>query len=217
MDLYELVRGPMAWIAFLVFLLGSLYRLASAMVASAKGNAPRKSSRGTHAIRSLLHGLIPFGSVTMRKNPVLTVVTFVFHACLVATPIVLLAHAVLWYESWKIRLWSPPEAVTDAMAVLVILACVFFLIRRLTVTEVKSVTSPSDFLLLALIALTFLTGFLAFHQWGPYRTFLITHILAGEVMLIAIPFSRLSHMLLFVFTRAHVGSEFGDVCEAQDW
>jgi nitrate reductase gamma subunit len=103
------------------------------------------------------------------------------------------------------------------MAVLVILACVFFLIRRLTVTEVKSVTSPSDFLLLALIALTFLTGFLAFHQWGPYRALLIAHILAGEVMLIAIPFSRLSHMLLFVSTRAHVGSEFGDVCKAQDW
>jgi nitrate reductase gamma subunit len=217
MDLYELVRGPMAWIAFLVFILGSLYRLASAMVASGKGKAPRKSSRGTHAIRSLLHGLIPFGSVTMRKNPGLTVVTFVFHACLVVTPVVLLAHAVLWYESWEISLWSPPEAVTDATTVLVILACVFFLIRRLTVTEVKSVTSPSDFLLLALIALTFLTGFLAFHQWGPYRALLITHILAGEVMLIAIPFSRLSHMLLFVFTRAHVGSEFGDVCKAQDW
>lgn len=217
MDLYELARGPMAWIAFLVFLLGSLYRLASAMVASAKGNAPRKSSRGTHAIRSLLHGLIPFASVTMRKNPGLTIVTFVFHVCIVVTPLVLLAHAVLWYESWKIRLWSPPEAVTDAMAVLVILACVFFLIRRLRVTEVKSVTSPSDFLFLALIALTFLTGFLAFHQWGPYRAFLITHILAGEVMLIAIPFSRLSHMLLFVSTRTHVGSEFGDVCKAQDW
>ena len=35
--------------------------------------------------------------------------------------------------------------------------------------------------------------------------------------LIAIPFSRLSHMLLFVSARTHVGSEFGDVCKAQDW
>jgi nitrate reductase gamma subunit len=217
MDLYEFVRGPIAWIAFLVFLLGSLYRLASAMVASGKGRAPRGGRRPTKTMRSLLHGLIPFGSVTMRKNPGLTVVTFVFHVCLVVTPLVLLAHAVLWYESWKVRLWSPPEAVTDAMALLVLLACVFFLIRRLTVTEVKSVTRPSDFLLLGLIALTFLTGFLAFHQWGPYRTLLITHILAGEVMLVAIPFTRLSHMLLFASTRAHVGSEFGDVCKAQDW
>ena len=217
MDLYELVRGPMAWVALLVFLLGSLYRLVSAWAASGKAGASSGSPGRTHTIRSLLHGLIPFGSVTMRKNPLLTVVTFVFHVCLVVTPIVLLAHAVLWYESWKIRLWSPPEAVTDAMTVLVLLACVFFLIRRLTVVEVKSVTSRSDFLLLGLIALTFLSGFLAFHQWGPYRTLLILHILAGEVLLIAIPFTRLSHMLLFVFTRAHVGAEFGEVCESRDW
>ena len=217
MDLYEFVRGPMAWIAFLVFFLGSLYRLVSALAASAKSGAPRKGSLWTNAIRSLLHGLIPFGTVTMRKNPWLTVVTFVFHVCLVVTPIVLLAHAVLWYESWKINLWSPPEAVTDAMTILVLLACVFFLIRRLAVTEVRSVTDPLDFLLLGLITLTFLTGFLAYHQWGPYRALLILHILSGEVMLIAIPFSRLSHMLLFVFTRAHVGSEFGEVLQPQDW
>ena len=153
----------------------------------------------------------------MRKHPALTIVTFIFHVCLVVTPIVLLAHAVLWYESWQIGLWSPPETVTDVMAVLVILACVFFLIRRLVVVEVKSVTDPLDFLLLAMIVLTFLSGFLAYHQWGPYRALLILHILSGEVMLISIPFSRLSHMLLFVFTRAHVGSEFGEVLTSQDW
>jgi nitrate reductase gamma subunit len=217
MDLYELVRGPMAWVALLVFFLGSAYRVASALVAARKGRASYPGTSLKQGMRSVLHGLIPFGSVTMRKHPALTIVTFVFHVCLVATPIVLLAHGVLWYESWQISLWSLPEAVTDAMAVLVILACVFFLIRRLVVAEVKSVTDPLDFLLLAMIVLTFLSGFLAYHQWGPYRPLLILHILSGEVMLIAIPFSRLSHMLLFAFTRAHVGSEFGEVCKAQDW
>jgi len=217
MDLYELVRGPMAWIAFVIFLVGSSYRLVSAWVAASRARMPRTGPRLTQWIRSLVHGLVPFGGVTMRKHPALTLVTFVFHLCLVVTPIFLLAHAVLWYESWQISLWSLPEAVTDVLTVLIILACVFFLIRRLVVTEVKSVTAPSDFLLLALIVLTFLTGFLAYHQWGPYRPLLITHILAGEVMLIAIPFTRLSHMLLFVFARAHVGSEFGVVCKSQDW
>jgi len=217
MDLYEVVRGPMAWIALLVFVLGSAYRLASALVAAKKGGASYPGTSLKQGVRSVLHGLIPFGSVTMRKHPALTLVTFIFHVCLLVTPIVLLAHAVLWYESWQISLWSPSETVTDAMAILVILGCVFFLIRRLAVTEVRSVTEPSDFLLLGLITLTFLTGFLAYHQWGPYRPLLILHILSGEVMLIAIPFSRLSHMLLFVFTRAHVGSEFGEVLQTHDW
>lgn len=217
MDLYELVRGPMAWIAFLVFLFGSTYRLASALVGAKEGRVFHLQSSVTSRIRSLFHGCTPFGTVTSRKHPVLTIVTFVFHVCLLVTPIVLLAHAVLWYESWKISLWSPPETVTDLMALWVILACVFFLIRRLVTVEVKRVTVASDFFLLALIALTFLTGFLAYHQWGPYRPLLILHILSGEVMLIAIPFTRLSHMFLFLFTRAHVGAEFGEVCRSKDW
>jgi len=217
MDLYELVRGPMAWIALVVFVLGSAYRVVSALVAATKGRASYPGASLKQGVRSVLHGLIPFGSVTMRKHPAMTIVTFIFHVCLVLTPIVLLAHAVLWYESWQISLWSPSETVTDVMAILVILACAFFLVRRLVVTEVKSMTDPLDFLLLALIALTFLTGFLAYHQWGPYRPLLILHMLSGEVMLIAIPFSRLSHMLLFVFTRAHVGSEFGEVLQSRDW
>jgi hypothetical protein len=43
------------------------------------------------------------------------------------------------------------------------------------------------------------------------------HILSGEVMLAAIPFTRLSHMLFFPFTRGYMGSEFGGVRHAKDW
>jgi hypothetical protein len=82
---------------------------------------------------------------------------------------------------------------------------------------VRNVTYVSDYLLLAVVMLPFLTGFLAYHQLGPYRPMLILHMLAGEIMLIAIPFTRLSHMLFFFFTRAYMGSEFGNVRNARDW
>jgi nitrate reductase gamma subunit len=45
----------------------------------------------------------------------------------------------------------------------------------------------------------------------------IAHILAGEVMLVAIPFTRLSHMVFSPLTRAYMGSEFGKVRMARDW
>ncbi len=41
--------------------------------------------------------------------------------------------------------------------------------------------------------------------------------LAGELMLVAIPFTKLSHMLVFAFTRAYMGSEFGSVRNSRDW
>jgi hypothetical protein len=41
--------------------------------------------------------------------------------------------------------------------------------------------------------------------------------LAGEIMLAAIPFTRLSHMVFSPLTRAYAGSEFGKIRRARDW
>jgi len=217
MDLYEIVRGPLAWVALLVFFLGTVYRIVSMLIEARKDKVVYPYMSLKYGLRSLMHWLIPFGSVNMRKRPVMTIVTFVFHICLVLTPIFLLAHIVLVYESWKIQWCSLPEYAGDVMSVLVVLACVFFLVRRIVSPEVQNVTFLSDYVLLAVVMLPFLTGFLAYHQLGPYRPMLILHILTGEIMLVAIPFTRLSHMFFFFFTRAYMGSEFGNVRNARDW
>ncbi len=217
MDLYEIVRGPLAWAALLLFVLGTVYRIVSMLIEARKDKVVYPYMSLKYGLRSLMHWLIPFGSVNMRKRPVMTVVSFVFHICLVLTPVFLLAHIILWNDSWAVQWWSLPESVADVMSVLVVLACVFFLIRRIVAPEVQNVTFLSDYVLLAVVVLPFLTGFLAYHQMGPYRPMLILHILAGEIMLVAIPFSRLSHMFFFFFTRAYMGSEFGNVRNARDW
>jgi hypothetical protein len=41
--------------------------------------------------------------------------------------------------------------------------------------------------------------------------------LSAELLLVAIPFTRLSHMLLAPLTRAYIGSEFGMVRHVKDW
>ena len=46
---------------------------------------------------------------------------------------------------------------------------------------------------------------------------IILHILSGELWLAAIPFTRLSHMVLAPLSRAYIGSEFGAVRHAKDW
>ena len=52
-----------------------------------------------------------------------------------------------------------------------------------------------------------------------YASLLMTtlHVLAGELLLALIPFTRLSHALFALFTRAYMGSEFGGVRHAKDW
>ena len=217
MDIYELVRGPFAWVAFIIFVAGSLYRIIAMLVTGKREHAldPPTSFKG--AVRSILHGLIPFGSTYMRKQPLFAIVTIGFHLCVIILPLFLLAHIVLWYESWQILWWSLPDLLADLMAVWVILACIYLLGRRWVVPEVKKVTRPSDILLPIIVLLTFLTGFLAYHQWGPYRPIMIFHVLAGEILLIALPFSKLGHMLFFMFSRAYMGAEFGRVLKAREW
>jgi nitrate reductase gamma subunit len=217
MDIYELVRGPFAWVALIIFVTGSLYRIIAMLVTGKKEHALDPSTNFRGAVRSVLHGLIPFGSTYMRKQPLFAIITIGFHLCVILLPLFLLAHIVLWYESWQILWWSLPDFVADLMAIWVILACIYFLGRRWVVPEVKKVTRPSDILLPIIVLLTFLTGFLAYHQWGPYRPIMILHVLAGEIFLIAIPFSKLGHMLFFMFSRAYMGAEFGKVLKAREW
>ena len=63
----------------------------------------------------------------------------------------------------------------------------------------------------------FLSGFLASHQWGPYRPILILHIISGELLLVILPFSKLGHMMFFGISRAYMGAEFGKHLKASDW
>jgi nitrate reductase gamma subunit len=170
-----------------------------------------------YSLRSILHWIIPFATVNWRRHPVLTIFTFAFHICLIVTPIFLLSHIILWQEAFDISWWSLPDAVADVMTVIVIASCVFFLVRRFTQPEVQFVTSASDYVILAIVAAPFVTGFLAYHQWFAYQTMMILHIVSGEIMLAAIPLTRLNHMIFSPLTRAYMGSEFGKVRHARDW
>ncbi len=217
-DLYNFVTGPLVWAAFIVFIAGSLYRLINMFyLVNKKEKFIYTYMSFKYSFRSIFHWIIPFATVNWKRHPVLTIVTFAFHTCLIITPVFLLSHAILWDESWNISLWSLPDGVADIMTLVVVGSCIFFLVRRLVLPEVQYVTSASDYLILAIVAAPFITGFIAYHQWVNYQFFMILHIISGEIMLVAIPFTRLSHMLFSPFTRAYMGSEFGGVRNAKDW
>ncbi len=218
LELYNFVSGPLAWAAFAIFILGCMIRILHLFVLLVKKEAFIFTYMSLkHAGRSLFHWSIPFGTENMRRHPIMTVVTYAFHVCLILTPLFLLAHVVLWEDAWPFAWGYLPEWLTDIMTLVVIFGCLFFLIRRLTVPEVQYVTSVSDYVIIAIVAAPFVTGFFAYHQWFNYPLMMILHIVTGEIMLVAIPFTRLVHMVLAPFTRAYMGSEFGNVRHAKDW
>jgi len=216
--IYNFVSGPLVWITFIVFICGSIYRIYDMIsLVNKKEKFIWTYMNLKYSLRSIIHWIIPFGTTNWRAKPVLTIITFTFHICLLLMPLFLAAHIILINKAWGISWYSLPDSLADAITLIVISACLFFALRRLLTREVRYLTTFSDFMIILIVAAPFLTGYVADKQYGSYHFWLILHILSGEILLIAIPFTRLSHMLYSVFTRAYLGSEFGGVRHAKDW
>jgi nitrate reductase gamma subunit len=217
-ELYRWAAGPLVWVAFIIFIGGSLFRLIHLLLlVHRKEKFIYTYMSLKFSLRSILHWLTPFGTANWRLHPWLTIVTFAFHICLVLTPIFLLAHIVLWDEAWNVRWWALPDGLAIVMTLIVIGGCLFFFIRRRVTPEVAYVTAASDYAILLLTVAPFVTGLIAYFQWFDVRLFTLLHVLTGEAMLIAVPFTRISHMLFAPLTRAYMGSEFGGIRHARDW
>lgn len=212
--MYEFVTGPLAWLAFSVFFIGILVRI----VRYIRG-LDWKLDRVTYtvnvsygvrgALRSVISWLFPFGTRSWRQYPFMTVLVFSFHIGILVTPVFLMAHNLLLWERWGIRLWTLPESAADALTLAVMISAVFLVLRRVALPEVRIITSAYDFLVLAIAVAPFFTGYMARIQADGYRFWLVLHILSGEIMLMAIPFTKLSHFIGFFLSRAQLGMDFG--------
>jgi len=199
------------WVAGMVFIGGIAYRVVQLFrLTKKKENAycPTYAVREDSPEERKLRAILFLQNSLLGRHPVMAIVSLVFHFCLFAVPVLTLAHNLLWRESWGISFFSLPDRLTDIMTVLVLLGALFFFVRRLVVPRVRAVSSLQDYLVLGIAAAPYLTGFMAYHQWADYRTMITVHMLAGELMLAAIPFTKLMHMIFFFFARTLFGSEF---------
>ncbi len=216
--MYQFVTGPLAWLAFGIFFGGMIYRVVSIVkLAQEKDKVVFNHLDLKWSLNSIFRWLVPFGSRSMREKPVISIVAFIFHICLLITPVFLVAHNIILKERWGVSLWTISESTADILTIILIACVVFYILRRIALPDVRLITTAYDYLLLAIVAAPFITGFLAYHQFSSYQFWIIVHVLSGEIMLIAIPFTKLSHMLLFFLTRAHIGSEMGQRRGAATW
>jgi nitrate reductase gamma subunit len=221
----DFVQGPMILIAFIVFVLGLLFQLIQFFRLTTKKEwghpplpaeetAPEKKAAGKSRISRLLARLRgPF----WKADPILAVVTVVFHALLFATPVFLLGHAIVFDQSWGWSLFSLPEYLTDGLTVVVLVCGVYFLGRRIFLARVRAITTPYDYLVLLLVFAPFVTGFFAYHQWFHYETVMMIHILSGNILLMTIPFTKLGHMVFFFLFRYLLGGEYGFLRGSRTW
>ena len=215
--MYEFARGPLVWIAFIILLVGSVYRIISMMILAKKDKVVWPYMRWRFGLRSIMHWVIPYGSANMRMRPAFTLLSFVFHICLLLTPILTVGHVLLWKESWGISWWTLPDGLSKVMVIIVLCGGLALVLRRVSNPTVRFVTSVSDFVLVVLVLAPFATGLMAYYQVFDYQIVLIIHMWSGAIWMAMIPFTRIAHMLFFPLTRAYMGCEFGFVRGTKDW
>lgn len=209
MALYDLAAGPLLKAGFAVFLGGLAWRVA-ALLALARRMDPAalKHFRAAWALKSVLRWLIP-ANITARENATATMAGFALHLGLLAVALLFSGHVVLVDQAWDIRWWMLPDAAADWLTYACLAGALFLAGRRILLPHVRALTTGADWLALALTVAPMLTGWLAFHQWGEYEMMIALHALSGDLLLVALPFTKLSHAALFFVSRALTGSDFG--------
>lgn len=211
--LYDLAAGPLFAVSLAVFALGMGWRVLRFLQLAKKADpAALKGFRPAWAMKSILRWLAP-ANITAKENPLPTAAGFVFHLGLLATALLLQAHVILWDMAWNISWWTLPDEAADALALACLAAGAYLIGRRLALPHVRALTGGHDWLVLVLSLAPMLTGVLAYHQWGgqwvDYDTMIALHVLFADLLLIAVPFTKLSHVALFFVSRAVTGSDFG--------
>ncbi|HNW27169.1 MAG TPA: hypothetical protein PKN50_01725 [Spirochaetota bacterium] len=203
-DILDFLTGPAARFSLALLALGSarLLILTAADIISIVRHAGNKKIEYGEALASTLSWTAPVGHIAGTR-PVFSAVSFLFHLGLIITPLFLLEHVMLWERGTGYGWTALPGGVADGLTLLVILAGIFLVTYRAADRRRRFISGPSHYILTGLVVTVFASGFLAHQPWSPLArtTMMVIHALAGNVLLIAIPFTRLSHAILFPLAR----------------
>ena len=212
--MYDFLTGPMLWATFLVSFGGLLVR-AVLYVRGLHWQLDRVAYRPNMkyglrgGLRSILAFIIPFKARLWRVRPGFTLIFFAFHVGLLVTPIFLEAHNVMLKEAFGFSLPTLSTGLADTLAWVCLVGGLFLILRRIAFPEVRIITTFYDYLLLAISVMPFITGLIARYEMGDYQFWLTAHILSGEIWLLCLPFTKLSHVVLFFMSRMQLGMDYG--------
>jgi nitrate reductase gamma subunit len=209
-ELLTWLRGPGFTIALSVFIGGLLFRVVQNLVVGrSRELAAAKGSRMKHGLvtiwrRSFFH---PF----MTHRGYFTLIAgYIFHLGFLITLLLLSQHIVMFKNVLGFGWPALPPTVIDITALLSIAALFAILIHRIMDPVLKQISDYQDYLAWFLTLFPLATGFLVMNPVGiAYKWILAMHILSAEVLLIGIPFTKLSHMLSIFISRWYNGAIAG--------
>ncbi|MEW5947689.1 MAG: hypothetical protein AB1742_16000 [bacterium] len=204
----SLARGPLFTMTFLFVVLALLRLVVIHIIAI---NMTWKRTRDHNIVvkdvaRWVFEWAFPIKHFSQARAA-FSVISFLWHIGLILVPVFFASHLLLWERGLGVRLpdiLKMSKHTADALTIVTVgLTVVMFLFRALS-RESRALSGPIDYALLALLAVPFITGFLAVHAKInplPYNATMLIHVLSAELIFVLMPFTKLAHAALFPFGR----------------
>ncbi len=217
MNMMAFSRGPLFKFALLFFILGMVYRfLRVIMMGWKKDYAPPRGSAASGVIKTYTKALfiLPFLPPKFpgtRHRPLTYIAGGMFHLGLFVVVFLGAAHVEAWRSVLGFGWPAAPTPIVDGFAAMAMIGMVILASNRIVSPVARMLTGLGEWLNWIIVFLPLLTGWVAFHHlFGINYTRLFTlHMVTVDVMLIWIPFSRISHFMTYFITRTMHGVKFG--------
>ncbi|MDP1537895.1 MAG: hypothetical protein Q8L95_12005 [Burkholderiales bacterium] len=218
MELLEFARGPGLTIALTLFIIGVAWRLYGIFRLGRKKDysAPRSTATTTGALRMILRKMWPHREFRA-DSAAATFNGYLYHLGWFIAFLAFVPHIAFVKRLTGISWPALPDPVMYIATAIAILGLIAALLRRLTDPVLKLLSNFDDYFSWIVTMLPLITGMALIHdsyygleQIAPtkYPVPLALHLLSLELLLIWMPFGKLSHAFLVFLCRGTTGAAF---------
>lgn len=200
----ELASGPLMRFTLAILVLGLLRLVVLTMwdMITAVQRAHDRRINYWAVISNTIGWLLPFNKIGRTKH-LYSLTSFGFHLGILFSALFLSNHIEILHKVTSIRWFALPKPLINGFTLLMILCGGFLLFYRIYAPNSRKLSNKMDYLLLILLLGIFTSGFIAGQSWNPipYDLLMLTHTLMGGAILLTIPFTKISHCVLFPLIR----------------
>lgn len=211
MTLLEFARGPALQWSLIIFVFGVLWRIAGAMLITAKKDLskPRRDTAVRDGISTIITRSLPEHQFE-KKIRFQHYTGYAWHLALFISVLFFAPH-ILFFDSVLGFGWpSLPNGIILVTAAIALAILIALLIRRAIHPVMRLISNADDYISMIVVIAPIITGLLAFaHIGARYETLLAIHFLSVEALFVWFPFGKLMHTALTFPSRYSAGTSFG--------
>ncbi len=204
LDWLTLAKGP-----FFIFVLAFVTLKVLQMILLTAWDiwtAIRRSGDGHLPYRQIalqtITNLLPFNKIN-RSRAGYSIASVSLHLSILLVPLFLRNHLDILGDNIGFSWAAISKPVLDILTLVGILGISFLFLYRLYMVSSRRLSKTADYLILLLILGIFTSGYLAGRPWNliPYNSLMLFHTVCGMLFLLLIPYTKVSHCVLFPLIR----------------